>query len=237
MVTDSIARSVPRYAQIAGSLKGKLQAGQWKVGDTLPSIGDLSVQYEVAPQTIRKAIELLEEKQWLIRKQGIGTVVLSGPNDQYWLPLPTNWESLLSMVRDFVPASKLEEERDAMPRLISGNSQLADSYVAQKRVHNHENQPFCVVNIYIESELFGQSEETFRTSIVLEELAKRDDINFDSLRQTLRVDTADQIEAPLLDLPLSAPVVSVQRVVENFDKVAVYVADVTYRGDAVQLEF
>ena len=54
--------------------------------------------------------------------------------------------------------------------------------------------------------------------------------------QTLTIGTAELEVAQLLDLPLSAPVAEVRRVVTAPDGTVMYLGEVTYRGDFIHFE-
>ena len=69
---------MPRYQEIALSLEKELtrfyQSGQY-----LPSEQSLAQQYDVNRHTLRRAIDELVLKGWLLRQQGKGVMVLSKP--------------------------------------------------------------------------------------------------------------------------------------------------------------
>lgn len=65
---------IPLYQQLAEYIK-QLISEQCKPGDKLPTEAEFSQQFEVSRITVRKAIELLVEDGYVIRKQGIGTFV------------------------------------------------------------------------------------------------------------------------------------------------------------------
>lgn len=65
----------PLYRQIKGLLLQRLQAGQWRPGESIPSEMELSQQLRVSQGTVRKAIDELAAENLLVRKQGKGTFV------------------------------------------------------------------------------------------------------------------------------------------------------------------
>ena len=54
--------------------------------------------------------------------------------------------------------------------------------------------------------------------------------------QVLTIASADLEVARLLELPMNAPVAEVRRVFKDPAGTVIYLADVTYRGDAIRLE-
>jgi len=57
------------------AIKEQVGLGDLKPGDRIPTEAELSKLYGISRITVRKAVELLEEDEVLIKKQGIGTFV------------------------------------------------------------------------------------------------------------------------------------------------------------------
>jgi GntR family transcriptional regulator len=66
---------LPLYQQLRDLFLQKIQQGAWSHTHAIPSELDLAHEYEVAPGTVRKAIESLVSDGYLTRKQGSGTFV------------------------------------------------------------------------------------------------------------------------------------------------------------------
>jgi DNA-binding GntR family transcriptional regulator len=71
----SLVNNQPFYMQVRQSIKSKIENGEWKEGDLIPSELELSKMYGVSRVTIRTAISALVQEQYLIRKAGYGTTV------------------------------------------------------------------------------------------------------------------------------------------------------------------
>jgi len=65
----------PLYQQIKALLLGRLQAGEWKPGEMIPSEVELAARFKVSQGTMRKAIDELAQENHLVRRQGKGTFV------------------------------------------------------------------------------------------------------------------------------------------------------------------
>lgn len=70
-------RFAPLYLQVKSLITERLQRGDWKPGETIPSEVELAVRYRVSQGTIRKAIDELASERLLVRRQGRGTFVAS----------------------------------------------------------------------------------------------------------------------------------------------------------------
>ncbi|XAH21606.1 GntR family transcriptional regulator [Xylophilus sp. GW821-FHT01B05] len=65
----------PLYQQIKGLILQRLQAGDWKPGEVIPSEMELAAHFRVSQGTVRKAIDELAAENLLLRRQGKGTFV------------------------------------------------------------------------------------------------------------------------------------------------------------------
>jgi len=72
----NLADKQPFYIQIRNSLRSKIENGEWKEGQIIPSEKELSETYGVSRVTIRTAISALVQEQYLTRRAGYGTTVL-----------------------------------------------------------------------------------------------------------------------------------------------------------------
>jgi DNA-binding FadR family transcriptional regulator len=70
-------RLLPRRRGDSGTLRAMLEkdlrSGRWQEGDRLPTERELCVQYRVARNTVRRALEALEEGKLITRHVGRGT--------------------------------------------------------------------------------------------------------------------------------------------------------------------
>jgi ABC-type glycerol-3-phosphate transport system substrate-binding protein len=64
--------------RIAQDIRSKIAANQWKKGDFLPSLRELSRLYSVSHETVRRGLQLLEDSDIITKVHGVGTVVNGG---------------------------------------------------------------------------------------------------------------------------------------------------------------
>lgn len=69
------AQFVPHYRRVMDDIKTKIQSGEWPPNFKLPSTKELAAQYEIAPATVRDAVNRLIESGWLRGHQGVGVFV------------------------------------------------------------------------------------------------------------------------------------------------------------------
>lgn len=70
---------VPAYHQVARSLKARIDHGDWRPGEKLPTEIELSREYDVSRATVRQALSDLSRDAFISREQGKGTFVLKTP--------------------------------------------------------------------------------------------------------------------------------------------------------------
>ncbi|TQS43729.1 GntR family transcriptional regulator [Cryptosporangium phraense] len=61
--------------QIANQLRAAILTGKLRPGDRLPSQPDLAARYEVARETVKRALEILRSERLIITRQGSGAFV------------------------------------------------------------------------------------------------------------------------------------------------------------------
>jgi GntR family transcriptional regulator len=67
----------PLYRQIKSLLLQRLESGEWRPGEAIPSESELATQFSVSQGTVRKAIDEMSAENLLVRRQGKGTFVAS----------------------------------------------------------------------------------------------------------------------------------------------------------------
>lgn len=65
----------PLYAQIAGTIRVAVAAGELETGQTLPSVRQLAIRLRVNPATVVQAYRDLEGEGFVEMRQGAGTFI------------------------------------------------------------------------------------------------------------------------------------------------------------------
>lgn len=60
------------YLQIAEIIEEKILRKEWSEEDRIPSVRDLAVAMEVNPNTVVRACEILQQKEIIYNKRGVG---------------------------------------------------------------------------------------------------------------------------------------------------------------------
>ena len=228
---------LPLYVQLADLFRQRIVKGMWREGETLPSLEKLVAEFGVARVTVRQAIERLTRDGLVSPQRGRGTFVTGAPRADRWLKVETTLENLAELYRDTQPTILVIDEAKRMPRLAEGDGVAAERYVYMRRVHAHEGRPYCVIDIYLDAAIFARHPARFRRETVIPLLLAMPSVQIVSARQMLTISTADVEVARLLEIAVNAPVADVRRVFTGPKRRVIYLAEVTYRGDFVHVEF
>jgi GntR family transcriptional regulator len=223
---------IPRYLQLADLMRQRIARGLWTAGQKLPSLEALVAEFGVARVTVRQAVDMLARDGLLSPQQGRGTFVTAAPAPSRWLKVQTSLDELARVYRDTRPQIVTIDESISRAPLRPEDGVAAERYVFMRRVHSHDGRPYCVINIYLDEQTFRRHPKRFRNETVIPLLA---DVTAKA-RQVLTIGSADLEVAPLLQVPVNAPVAEVRRVFTDAKGRVIYLGEVTYRGDFVHLE-
>ena len=73
MPEQNIPQKELKYYRLMEDLKEKILSGEIRTGDKLPSENELSMQYQVSRQTVRKALSIMENAGYIYAEHGRGT--------------------------------------------------------------------------------------------------------------------------------------------------------------------
>jgi GntR family transcriptional regulator len=234
MLSD--ANPLPLYAQLAELLRHRIARGDWATGDRLPSHDALTREFAVARVTVRQAITLLEDDGLVASKQGRGTFVTARPGIERRLDVQTTLQALVAMLQGDEPQLLTLAESAAAPRLSDKDGLPAPRYVFMRRIHLRDGTPYCVIAIYLDERVFRRAPERFRREVVIPILTTLPGVEIARAHQTLTIGAADPETAGHLGVAVNAPVAHVRRVFRDPAGTTIYLGEVTYRGDLVQLE-
>ena len=226
---------VPLYLQVASALRRRIQRGNWKVGDKISTLEELETEFQVARVTLRKAIDILQTDGILDCRQGRGTFVSRGIEDNRWLQLETHWSSLNVIIEGNVPQI-LSLEEAPPPQIFDGEGVPAPDYQHIRSIQSRDGQPYALVAVHLAKPIYDLAPDAFQTHPALAILSKRSDVKIARAHQTLIIGTADMETASSLEMALNSPTAEARCVVTDDHGIAIYVGEMIYRGDCVRLD-
>lgn len=205
----------PLYQQIKALITQRLQSGEWKPGELIPSEVELANRFKVSQGTVRKAIDELSAENLVVRRQGKGTFVAT----HHEARAQFRFLRLKPDIGDpHYPDNKIfEVKRMRAPaevaRLLDIKS--GDSVVLLKRVQSFAGAPTILDELWLPGAIFkgltaerlveyrgpmyGLFETEFSTHMI-------------RASESIRAVAADQASAELLGVAVGTPLLSVERV-------------------------
>jgi len=226
---------VPLYIQVASVMRRRIETKQWHPGAKIPTLLELEREFQVARVTVRQAVHILREEGLLRSQQGSGTFAAEKPAERHWFKLATTWDVLIESIKDNVLKRIKVDQPPKFPVLRAGEGKLATSYVFQRSVQYKDAEPYGIVNLHLAQTIYNRTPDTFRQHPALSVIAGLKHISIKHAHQTVVIGSADPTTSDLLKIALGAPTAECRCVLIDRNDIAIYVADITYRSDAIQL--
>ena len=204
----------PLYRQIKGLITRELQAGAWKPGEAIPSELELAARFKVSQGTVRKAIDELAADNLLVRRQGKGTFVATHAEQkiQYrFLRLMPDSGGDRGMARRLLDCKRTRAPAD-VARMLDIKS--ADAVVQLRRLLLVAGQPVVLDEIWLPGSLFkGLSAERLADykGPMYGMFEAEFGVRMIRADEKIRALAADAGSAPLLDVAVGFPLLSVER--------------------------
>src|SRR6201994_1266510 len=107
-----------RYREIAGRLQKEIRLGRYDIGKLLPTETELMARYHASRQTVREALRILTEQGLIVRRAGLGSVVIAAEP-------PVLFSHSVTSLSEWLRYSKETYRGGAAPREITADSKLA----------------------------------------------------------------------------------------------------------------
>ncbi|MBW0448268.1 GntR family transcriptional regulator [bacterium M00.F.Ca.ET.228.01.1.1] len=236
-VIDFSLSGVARYIQLATLFRRRIEAGQWPVGEQIPTVDELAEECAVARATVRQALGLLEDEKLIERFRAKGTFVIQKPQSALWCEVPTDLSGLL-LAAEGASIEILKHEKGVMPgSVLHTGGQLAPSYQHWRRRHSREGQPYYLGDAYIDERLTRRiPKSAFKQHTTMRILRDMPDLELREIQQTITIGAADVELSRMLEIPLNAPVAHAWRTATDANGTIVFVGNGVYRGDVVRLD-
>lgn len=120
---------IPTYERIAIDLANRIYDGQFQVGEKIHGRSTLASEYKVSPETIRRAIKILEDVEIVHSAKGSGIVISSKENAFKYINRFSNIESVKDLEKQIntliVERGKLDEQLfDTLKKIMDYSGKL-----------------------------------------------------------------------------------------------------------------
>lgn len=236
MASQEPVDPIPLYRRIYHDLRAKIEAGEYRPGDRLPSESALSRSYNVSRITSRQALDLLCTEGLLIRRQGMGSFVATSRVNQ---PL----FRLTDFVEDMAQAGLHAESRvlrfetePVLPALALVLGLAPDSTVFRlDRLRLANGSPIALDWTWLPPQ-FGKllAGEDLAATTIYRILESEYGIPIVSGEYTIEACSAHEDQARRLDIGVGDPLLLFGRTSFTSDGKAVYHQKRFYRADRVR---
>lgn len=235
--TSSLHTSrMPLYLQVAALMRQRIQNQQWRIGEQIPTLSELEKEYQVSRITLRASLDRLEQQGLIRRTRGLGTFVAKDLSEERWFKLPTTFDTLVASVADLKVRRLLIDQSDhpLEPAIVAGK--VAKAYRRIRRVHYHKEVPYCLIDIYLEKNLYAQCPSAFDESPVISVLSSLEGLKIAAGKQNMRITISDEETASHLNIGVGDPIADVCRTLLDTDGQVIYYAHIQYPAQMIEIE-
>lgn len=230
---------VPYYIQLKDTIREKIERGEWKPGDQIPSEPELCETFDVSRTVIRQALKDLEYGGLIIREKGKGTFVAE----------PKISESLVQKLTGFYqdmeerghrPVSKvLKQEVVPANRKVASFLALEEGalVIEIQRVRYVQNDPIVLVTTYLP---YNSCSKLLQADLTLQSLyrfiEKECGLMIARGHRFIEAVAANEVEANYLGVEQGTPLILLDSVSYLADGTPIEYYHAVHRGDRSRFE-
>lgn len=227
---------LPIYMQIVEVLLERIEQGELTPGDRVGAERSLAKQFGVNRRTIRQALEVLERRGLVERRQGAGTFVAE-PRIERGAAEFFHFTERISQ-RGLAPGSQvLNLERVAPSPRVAAELEISETAEIYRchRLRTVNDQPVLIETFSLPADLVpGFEVFDFDTRSVYDVMRTEYDVRVEYARQSLEAVALSEIEAQWLAAAPGAPAMLERRLAYDHRGRPVDFGTDLYRGDRVR---
>lgn len=235
----NFASNVPYYLQLIDILKEKINQGDWRPGEQIPSEPDLCATYEVSRTVVRQALREIEMERLIVRRKGKGTFVAE----------PKITESLVQKLtgfyQDMVDRGYQPRTTVLLQEVVPASAKVAEylhlepgTRVFQiERLRFVDNEPIVLVTTYIPYSLCPRlADYDLSDQSLYAVLEKEFGLVISHGRRTIEAGQANARESQLLNVEELDPMLLLDSITYLEDGTPVEFYHALHRGDRSRFE-
>lgn len=228
----TVASPIPLYHLISSAIRRRIEDGDYPVGSTVPTEGELAQEFNVSRATVRQAVSDLVQEGLVSRRRGSGTFVLPAANRRIGQRFRGSLADLMYETSR-TGVGDIEIGHGTIPDRIAALLELEEATgTIVKRVRTLDGQPFAYTVNYLPRKYGDLLTTEGLKSKSLMALLEHQGVRLIGGRQSVRPQLASLDLTESLGLPYAgAPMLFVERVLWTLDQHPVEVALTWYRED------
>lgn len=210
--TFSHNQGTPLYLQLKQYLLEKINTGEWKEGERIPTELELKNDLSLSRSTIRQALTEIEREGMIERRRGIGSTVCHKRIRPELMKLTSFTEDMTS--RGHVPGSRSIEINYVVPPLrVTDALDIApeERVWCVKRLRTADDSPLGIHDLYLPPDLTLSPRDLSEMQSFYHLLAERCNLKPAHATETLTAAGATKAEAALLQVVEGTPLLVVWR--------------------------
>lgn len=231
-VLDFEKGAQPLYFQIKQILKDKIENGEYKPGEIIPSEGELQEAFNVSRITVRQAINELVVEGYLSRKRGKGTIVIPHRIEEALSSIRSFTDEMIS--RGFKPSTSY-----AKIKVLKASKKVAsalkinegDKVYEIKRIRCADDEPIVIFDTYLKGNLDLPLDDKLYYDSLYKLLEKTNGIIVSKAYEYIDATIANKEIADMLDIEVGNPVLHTIRTSYDNNRNNVELTECFYRAD------
>jgi DNA-binding GntR family transcriptional regulator len=234
-ITVDRSSPVPMYYQVAQQLEEAIESGALAPGTRLDGELALATQLGVSRPTLRRAIEYLVDRGYLVRRRAVGTQVVH-PKVRRPVELSSLYDDLTASRKDPRTTVLSLERVPASDRVAHAlGLEDGDEVLALERLRYADGRPLAVMRNWLPVGLVELDAQRLERS-GLYQLMRAAGIGLHLASQTIGARSASAAEARLLEAAKGEPLLTMSRVTYNENGQPVELGDHLYRASLYSFE-
>ncbi|MFT0858606.1 GntR family transcriptional regulator [Ancylobacter sp. G4_0304] len=214
-MAEAAEAAKPLYLRMKEDLLRRVQSGEWRPGELVPSENALAAEYGVSVGTARKAIEELADQRLLVRQRGRGTTVAMHTHRQevqrYYRLVTAEGERLNQETAyiDVTPARASAQEARALG--ISRGAHVA----RVRRLRLFRKRPLVSEILALREDVMpgiGVLIDATRPDVLYQLLERQYHIIIAKVREKVTAVKAEAGDVELLGVALGDPMLQIERI-------------------------
>jgi len=225
---------IPYYYQLEQSLREKVENGQWKPGDNLPSEAELCSTFKVSRTVVRQALNKLCQGGIVYKEKGRGSFVAKPKLQEKFVQRTYGFYQEMKEKGLEVESKILEHELIEPPIRIKTSLKLTEGQkiVKTSRLRSVNKELIMFTTTYVRSDLCpGLEKEDLTNRSLYQLLWDKYGLKISYGQRTLEAVAASKYEADMLKVPRRSPLIYLESVSYLEDSTPIEYFEAWHRGD------
>lgn len=229
--------NVPLYKSLYDRIKSRIDAGDYAVGNLIPSESKLKEEFGVSVITIRRAIHELMLDGFVESRQGIGNLVLDRSQNAVVIGMSSFTSDVesgrLNIVRTLLVDDMISADYEAASKLGVQEGSLLRHLV---RLDSDGGNQFSIDEAFIPPSLaIGITSEIAASPLFIHLWQESNNIQLTRTQYDIKVESSNEEDEELLGIDSTIPVLVTEELIFDANDLPAGLVTTRYRGDRCKL--